>query len=132
MAKRFTGRAKLTPELRQWLAEKAAELRTKLYGEQGCPTWGTSFCEIEGDAKEVGNELMRVLMEQTGEEQSRMTVPESALVTATGEKASVVGVRKRRLDTESGPVVWQEPEAYLPKSRKAFFPSEPGNGPGGS
>lgn len=131
MAKRFTGRAKLTPELRQWVAEKAAEFRTKLYGEQGCPPWGTSFCEIEGDATELGHELMRVLMEQTGEEQSRMTVPESALVTATGEKASVVGVRKRRLDTESGPVVWQEPEAYLPKSRKAFFPSESGDGPGG-
>lgn len=130
MAKRFTGRAKMTPELRQWLAEKAVELRTKLYGEQGCPKWGTSFCEIEGDAKEVGTELMRVLMEQAGEEQSRMSVPELALVTDAGEKASVVGTKKRTIDTEFGQVVWQEPEAYLPKSRKAFFPSEPGDGPG--
>ena len=132
MANRFTGHAKLTPELRQWVAEKAAELRSRLYGEQGCPGWGTSFCEIEGDAKELGHELMRVLMEQVGQEQSQRPVPEATLTTSTGETAQLIGTKKRRLETESGPVVWQEPEAYLPQSRKAFFPSESSDGSGGA
>lgn len=131
MAKRVTGRAKLTPDMRARVAEKAAELRKLLYGEAGCPAWGTSFCEIEGDAKELGHELIRVLMEQTGREQSQLAVPEEALATDSGEKAELVGTRTRTLETESGPVIWQEPEAYLPQSRKAFFPSEPGPGAGG-
>jgi len=132
MAKRFTGRAKLTPELRQWVAEKAAEFRSRLYGEPGCPEWGTSYCEIEGDAKELGHELIRVLMEQVGQEQSQLPVPAAKLTINTGEKASLIGTKERRLETESGPVVWQEPEACLPESRKAFFPSEPSDGPGGA
>lgn len=132
MAKRFTGRAKLTPELQRWVAEKAAEFRTKLYGEQGCPEWGTSFCEMEGDAKEVGHELIRLLLEQTGQGQTQLPVPAATLTTETGEKAELVGTSERILETESGPVIWQEPEAYLPQSRKAFFPSESSDGPGGS
>jgi hypothetical protein len=35
-----------------------------VYGQQGCPDWGTTFAEMEADAREVGHEFIRLLMEQ--------------------------------------------------------------------
>lgn len=129
MAKRAIGKSKLTPEIRKRLVAVAADTRELVYGEQGCPEWGTSFAEIESDAKEVGHELIRLLMEQTGGDQAGI-MPEAALTTDSGETAQCIGTRPRKIETESGPVSWPEPQAYLPKSRKAFFPSDEGAGPG--
>ncbi len=129
MAKRMDGKTKLTPEVRRRLAELAVEARMLVYGEQRCPDWGTSFAEIEADAKEVGHEFIRLVMEQAGDEQSQL-MPESALTAAGGEQAQRTGSQDRTLETESGAVTWPEPKAYLPKSRKDFFPSKPGSGPG--
>ena len=126
--KRTDGKTKLTPEVRQRLAEVAREARRLVYGEQQCPDWGTSFAEIETDAREVGHEFIRLLMEQTSGEQSRI-IPDSALVTGSGEAAQLIGSEQRTLETESGSVNWEEPKAYLSKSRKAFFPSESRLGP---
>ena len=126
--KRTDGKTKLTPEMRQRLAEVARDARRLVYGEQQCPDWGTSFAEIETDAREVGHEFIRLLMEQTSSEQARI-IPASALVTETGEAARLTGSGGRTLETESGPVHWDEPQAYLSKSRKAFFPSESRVGP---
>jgi hypothetical protein len=100
-----------------------------MYGEAGCPEWGTLFAEIEDDAKEVGHELIRLLMQQTAQGQAQ-TLPDEALTTDTGESARSAGVETRRIETESGEVSWDEPKAYLPKSRKAFFPSVEGPGAG--
>ena len=130
MAKRAVGKSKLTPEIRKRLVAVAADTRELVYGEQGCPEWGTSFAEIEADAKEVGHEFIRLLMEQTGGEQAGI-MPEAALTTDSGELAQCIGTRPREIETESGPVSWPEPQAYLPKSRKAFFPSDQGAGSGG-
>ena len=130
MAKRTVGKSKLTAEVRQRLAEVAAEARELVYGKQGCPSWGTSFAEIESDAKEVGHEFIRLLMEQTADEQAGV-IPASALTTDTGEKAEGVVSEPRHLETESGLVSWAEPRAYLPQSRKAFFPSGESAGAGG-
>ena len=130
MAQRTVGKSKLTPEVRKRLAELAAEARELVYGKQRCPKWGTSFAEIETDAKEVGHEFIRLVMEQTGSEQVGI-LPEEALTTSSGETAQRIGSRQREVETESGPVSWAEPKAYLPKSRKAFFPSVEGIGPGG-
>src|SRR5437016_3879723 len=58
MPKRTIGKSKLSPEMRQRLAEVAAEARRLVYGEKGCPEWGTSFAEIESDAREVGHEFI--------------------------------------------------------------------------
>lgn len=127
MVKRSMGKMKLTPQVRQRLAEMAAEARRLVYGEEGCPTWGTLFAEIEDDAKEVGHEFIRLLMQQAAEEQAQ-TLPEEALVTDSGERAQSIGSEERRIETESGEVGWDEPKAYLPKSRKAFFPSVEGLG----
>jgi hypothetical protein len=129
MAKRTDGKSKLTPAMRQRLAEVACEARRLVYGERGFPEWGTSFAQIEGDAKEVGHEFIRLLMEQTASEQAE-NVPPSALTAENGEPAQSIGSEQRQMETESGPVSWPEPKAYLPKSRKAFFPSGEGSGTG--
>ena len=129
MGTRTSAMSKLTPEVRKRLAELAAEARKLVYGEEGCPQWGTSFAEIEADAKEVGHEFIRLVMEQTGSQQAGK-LPNEVLITDSGEKAQHTGSRLREIETESGPVSWSEPEAYLPKSRKAFFPSDEGAGPG--
>lgn len=130
MAKRSTGSSKLTSEVREQLASMARVARQLVYGAPGCPAWGTGFAEIEDDAKEVGHEFIRLLMEQTTEGQAE-AVPATALLTDSGEVAQSVGRRERVIETESGNVVWSEPKAYLPKSRKDFFPSVQSVGPGG-
>lgn len=129
MATRMVGKTKLTPEVRQRLVEVAREARELVYGSAGCPEWGTTFAEIESDAREVGFELMRLLMEQTNTQQAQQ-VPDGALQAASGEVATPIGSEDRTLETESGAVSWKEPKAYLPKSRKAFFSSVEGTGAG--
>ncbi len=129
MAKRLMGQSKLTSELREQLSKMAAEARLLVYGAAGCPAWGTKFVEIEDDAKEVGHEFIRLLMQQTAEGQAE-TVPGEALKADSGEVARLIGAEERILETESGPVIWEEPKAYLPKSRKDFFPSVEGSGLG--
>lgn len=129
MPKRTIGRSKLTPEMRQRLAEVAKEARRLVYGDKGCPEWGTSFAEIESDAREVGHEFIRLLMEQTTDGQA-VEMPPTALNTESGEVAQRTGSEERTIETESGTVSWPEPKAYLPKSRKAFFPSGQSAGPG--
>ena len=119
MGKRTRGKRKLTPQVRQRLAEMADEARHLVYGEAGCPSWGTLFAEIEDDAKEVGHEFIRLLMQQTAEEQAD-TLPDEALITDIGEVAQSVGAEERTIETESGGVSWDEPKAYLPKSRRAW------------
>jgi hypothetical protein len=130
MAKRTVGKSKLTLEVRQRLAEVAAEARQLVYGERGCPEWGTLFAEIETDAKEVGHEFIRLLMEQTSDRQAGM-MPDSALTTEAGETAQHIGSESRDMETESGTLSWAEPKAYLPKSRKDFFPAGESARPGG-
>ena len=68
-------------------------------------------------------------MEQTNTQQARQ-VPDGALQAASGEVATPIGSEDRTLETESGAVSWKEPKAYLPKSRKAFFPSVQSSGSG--
>ena len=43
--------------------------REFVYGSAGCPEWGTTFAEIESDARKVGYELMLLLIEQTSTQQ---------------------------------------------------------------
>ena len=70
MAKRTDGKTKITPQVRERLVEAAKRAREWVYGEQGCPNWGTSFAEIECDAKEVGHKFIRLLIEQVGDQQT--------------------------------------------------------------
>ena len=90
MVKRSMGQGKLSPRVRQRLAEIAAEARQLIYGEAGCPEWGTRFAEIEDDAKEVGHEFIRLLMQQTTQEQAE-ALPAGELTTEAGEVARSIG-----------------------------------------
>ena len=96
---------------------------------RGVPNGGTTFAEIDSDAREVGYELMRLLMEQTNTQQAQQ-VPVGALQAESNEVATPIGSEDRTLETEAGEVSWKEPAAYLPKSRKAFFPSVQSSGAG--
>ena len=127
MATRTVGKTKMTAEVRERLAAVGAEARTLVYGAKGCPEWGTAFAEIEADAREMGHEFMRLLMAQTNTQQAQ-EVPDGAWQTDGGEAAIPIGSEERTLETEAGGVSWKEPKAYLPKSRKAFFPSVVGAG----
>ena len=129
MVTRMMGKRKLTPQVRQRLAEMADEARRLVYGEAGCPIWGTLFAEIENDAKEVGHEFIRLLMQQTTEEHAQ-SLPDGAFLADGPEVAQSIGTEERTIETESGKVMWNEPKGYLRKSRKAFFPSVEGSGAG--
>jgi len=127
MVKRTTGPTKLTPQVRERLAELASESRQLVYGEAGGPEWGTLFAEIEDDAKEVGHEIIRLLMQQVAEGQVE-SLPDGAFLADGPEVAQSIGTEERTIETESGEVIWNEPKGYRPKSRKAFFPSVEGPG----
>ena len=119
-----TPRKPIDPELQARLREVAAELRRALYGEDGFPEWGTRFREIEQDGMSVGLELARLVMEQSVSEQARH-MPASA-ASVPGDEVRLVGTESMPLQTEAGPVAWDEPKAERRKGRKAFFPPPEG------
>lgn len=119
-------REELSERVKQRIAACQQEIREMLYGEAGCPVWGTKFAEIERTAMSVGEELSRQFMAVTVDAQ-RGEMPAGAL-NCQGEPACPAGTELRELITEAGPIEYQTAKAYLPKSRRAFFPS--GAGPG--
>lgn len=122
MAQESRATRSVREKLASRLAEMARELREELYGEAGYPEWGTKFVEIESTVLEVGHELARKIAEQALAEQARHAPPE-VFQSDDGEKAVSTGTQERVVETSSGRVIWREPRAYLPKSRKAFSPS---------
>ena len=121
-------REELSQRVKERIAACQAEVRELLYGEAGCPVWGTSFAEIERTAMSVGEELSRQFMALAAGAQGR-EMPGGALA-CEGEQALPVGTQTRSLMTEAGPIEYETPKAYLPKSRRAFFPSGDGDGDG--
>jgi hypothetical protein len=121
-------REKLSERVKQRIAACQAEVREILYGETGCPVWGTRFAEIERTAMSVGEELSRQFMALAAEAQRR-EMPEDALA-CEGEQALPMGTETRSLVTEAGPIEYETPKAYLPQSRRAFFPSGDSAGDG--
>jgi hypothetical protein len=102
------------------LREMAGQIREALYGSGGCPEWGTKFREIEQQGMDVGLELARLVMEQSVQTQSER-VPDSALV-VEGDVVQSAGRELTPLETEAGPIAWDQPRTMLKQSRKAFFP----------
>ena len=121
-------REELSERVKERIAVCQAEVRALLYGEAGCPVWGTKFAVIERTAMSVGEELSRQMMALVTEAQSR-EMPREVLAVA-GEQALPVGTITRSLTTEAGRIEYQTPKAYLPQSRRAFFPSGDGTGIG--
>ncbi len=119
-------RGKLDPQVQERLGEIAVELRHIIYGEQGCPEWGTKFVQIEKDGMAVGLELARLLMEQSLSEQAG-EMPEEVL--ACGDETALpAGTDQAHVETCAGDLQWDEPAAYLNKARRAFSPSAEGPG----
>lgn len=114
------------PNVQSRLREMAAEMRELLYGAAGCPEWGTKFREIETDGMSVGLELARLVMEQSVDEQSHQMPREAMAV--DDDEVTANKPKSRKLETEAGPVTWEEPCGYQRKGRKAFFPSDPSAG----
>ena len=114
------------PVVQARLREMAAEMRGLLYGEAGCPEWGTKFIEIETDGMSVGLELARLVMEQSVDEQSDQ-MPKGAMA-VDDDEVTANKPKSRKLETEAGSVTWEEPCGYQKKGRKAFFPSDPSAG----
>ena len=117
-------RVVLSERVKQLIAECEANVRQVMYGEACCPVWGTSFAEIESIGMSVGEELSRRFMALAAEVQG-LEMPAEALV-CEGEQADPAGTTTRSLVTEAGPIQYETPRAYLPKSRRAFFPSGDG------
>lgn len=122
MSASATGGKAVSEKISARLSEMARELRTELYGEKGYPEWGTKFVEIEAQVLAIGHGLARQLAAQALEEQAGH-VPPHAFTAETGEEAQPGGTELRDVETPAGKVSWNEPQAYLSKSRKAFFPS---------
>lgn len=84
----------LSSDTQARLREIAEEVRSLLYGETGCPEWGTRFSEIEADGMSVGLELARLVMEQSVEEQadrmpaSKLTIEGDEVVAPGGRPAN--------------------------------------------
>ena len=125
---RKTQRPKVDPQVQERLRGMAAELRHMLYGEKGCPEWGTLFRDIEADGMSVGLELARLLMEQSTSEQVEQ-MPEEAM-RVPGDVIQPAGTDSAQLETPAGEISWEEPCGQLKNSRKAFFPSSEGFGTG--
>lgn len=121
-------REELSERVRERIAACQADVRQILYGEAGCPAWGTKFAEIERTAMSVGEELSRQFMALAAEGQ-RGEMPHEAMACGP-EEAVPAGTETRKLITEAGAIEYQTSKAYLPKSRRAFFPSGDGTGDG--
>lgn len=121
-------RVDLSEAVKAKVAEFDAAIREILYGEKGCPVWGTKFVEIEALAMSVGEELSRRMMAAAAGQQVAELPPDSLV--CEEEQAQLAGTEDRPLETEAGTIRYQTPRAYLPKSRRAFFPTGEGSGAG--
>jgi hypothetical protein len=107
--------------------EFTTQARQLVYGEQATPPPGTSFSQIEDLACQVGDAVARALLQQTVTDQA----PQMATATcACGQPLQDPDLEPHPLTTRRGDIGWQEPVGHCPACRRAFFPSEPGAGPG--
>lgn len=119
-------RKRLSPEVAARLADLAQQMRELVYGEEGIPIWGTRFSKIESDCLAVGDEMARLMIEQSVEGQARR-VPAGSLE-CPDETAAIVGSVSAVVETPAGDVHWTQPKARLNQARRDFFPA--GEGPG--
>jgi hypothetical protein len=115
--------ARQAQEVGEEIQRFAEQLRRKVYA-RGYPDWGTLFSEIEELGVQIGDAVCREFVEQAvcqqaaGEEGGR----EHRCPTCDGPLESR-DAEPHPLLTRRGEIGWQEPQAYCPQCRKAFFPS---------
>jgi hypothetical protein len=122
---------------RNYLEGVAKKLADDLWGPRG-PGWGTRLTELEDLALAARDILSQKLVE-LGLERQAQAIHEQLPAEATAcagclrpfdEPAETAprDASPRTLQTRGGEVHWDEPQAYCPRCRRAFFPSEPKSG----
>jgi len=109
----------------------AKSLVDRLYGPAG-PAWGTRFTELEETVAAIRKILTEEMLQQALSRQAAQTdrPAEYTVCPDCGRPArSTDPPEKRRLETDSGAAVWDEPKTHCQKCRRDFFPSkqEPGD-----
>jgi hypothetical protein len=115
-------------EVREEIREFAEQLRRRIYA-QGHPDWGTLFSEIEELGVQIGDAVCREFVQQAVRQQG-YGGGEDRCPTCDGP-LEPRDAEPRVLLTRRGEIGWQEPQAYCPKCRKAFFPSVEDSGHSG-
>lgn len=110
-------------EVREEIRRFAEQLRQKVYAA-GYPEWGTLFSEIEEMGVQIGDAVCREFVQQSVGQQvdSKEACREHRCPTCDGP-LEPREAEPRPVLTRRGVIAWQEPQAYCPKCRKAFFPS---------
>lgn len=119
----------ISPQLRQKIGSIVGELRQELFGEKGCPQWGTKFTQMESEATEIGDaitcELLRQALEvQATDQEENCSCGVCGEVTAPHPD----GVAPQVMTTGRGEVTWNAPQRLCNKCRQAFFPSASSTG----
>ena len=91
------------------------------YGPDGMP-WGTRFHDAEAMAVQVGDLLAREILQVALQEQAARPRPDdlSACPSCTGTLDGRPDERREEL-SRRGHVAWEEPTAFCPRCRRAFF-----------
>lgn len=115
-------------KLRPILSQFADQIGREIY-PGGLPR-GTKFSELETLSGLIGDELGRSIIESQAraqaDELSQDLAP--AACSTCGQTARAAPAEHRDLITTQGTVAWDEPAAYCPSCRRAFFPSVPSLG----
>jgi hypothetical protein len=121
--------ATIQDQLQPRLAQIARELGREVYPD-GLPR-DTKFSELEAIAGVLADEIARQLIEANVAEQAN-DWPEEPLgeCPLCGGPARKAPDEPRALKTTRGDIAWKERVGNGPRCRRAFFPSEPGVGPG--
>jgi hypothetical protein len=120
--------SELLNALRPALQAAAKNVLRHAYGPDGMP-WGTRFSDLEDMAVQVGRLLETEVLGAALRGQAASPPPADlrGCPTCAGP-LNDQPPDPRHLDTRAGPVAWDEPTAFCPRCRRAFFPSvqEPG------
>ena len=114
--------------LRPYLEGVAKKLADDLFGPHG-PAWGTRLTELEDIALQaqaiVSEKLLELGLERQADAPAQ-TRPAELQQCPSCQRP--LGPTKepvpRSLHTRAGGVIWNEPEEYCTRCRRAFFPSE--------
>lgn len=120
--------SELLNALRPALQAAAKNVLRHAYGPDGMP-WGTTFTDAEDMAVALGDQLSRDILHAALHSQAQQPRPDD--LTACPCCVGPLDARDdqpRQVLCRRGHVLWQEPAAYCPRCRRAFFPSvqEPG------
>jgi NADH pyrophosphatase NudC (nudix superfamily) len=111
--------------VRPYLEGVAKNLADRLWGPNG-PPWGTSLSELEDLVVSLRQILSEQMLHVALQRQAAEDTPRSAEFRdcpSCGKPTESREPEPRLVNTRGGEAEWQEPHAYCPRCRRAFFPS---------